>query len=253
MKFVVRFLSLVSILSFFVMIFFFVKNQNLVFVNDVVFVIVSFCAALALFVSYRRIKFKDEKRIWLLLAVGSFVSFLAELVWGYNEVVVGALTPSPGLVDILWVIGEAIILLAVFKQIQNTFSSSRAGWYSILAWVLGATLLGLTISVFFILEDFSAVMGVSLIHVLLASLTLICAVVLVYPLLRIRSRFVLPWLFLCISYFMFAAEATIFAYESVSSSFYTGSPVDFIYVLGYVFMCLAAWAKSSSLRGERSG
>jgi hypothetical protein len=245
MKFAVRGLTLISVLAFFVMIFYFVRKEHLVFVNDVSFIVASFCAVLALFLTYRKVKFKDEKQVWLLLAAGSFVSFLAEVVWGYEEIIVGALIPSPGLVDALWIVGEAIILLAVFKQLQNTFHWSTSSWCSALAWTLGATLLGFTISIFFILHDFSAVVGVSLIHVFIASLILICAVSLIIPLLRINSRLVLPWLFLCISYFMFATEATLFAYESVSSAFHTGTFVDFIYVLGYIFLCLAAWAKSS--------
>lgn len=248
MKFVIRGLSVISIFAFFVMLFYFVKKGDLVLVNDVVFIVVSFCAALALFVVSRRIRFKDERLVWSLLALGSFVSFLAELVWGYDEIIRGVLTPSPGLVDFLWIIGEGIILLAVFRQLQGTFSDSRSQWCSVFAWTIGSVLLGLTIAIFFMLSDFSAVMGVSLVHVLIASLTLVCAIFLVVPSLRIRSMLMLPWLLLCVSYFLFASEATFFAYESVSSSFYTGTPVDFIYVLGYVFMCLAAWAKSSQLR-----
>jgi len=250
MKFAVRGLTLVSVLAFLFMIFSFVRKENVIVVNDFTFILVSFCASLALFLTYRRVKFKDEKQVWFLLAAGSFVSFLAEIVWGYNEVIARVLTPSPGPVDVLWIVGEAIILLAVFKQLQNSFFSSNANWCSTLAWVLGSVLLGLTISIFFILHDFSAVVGVSLIHVFIASLILICAICLVWPLLRINSRLVLPWLFLCLAYFMFATEATLFAYESVSSVFQTGTFVDFIYVLGYIFLCLAAWAKSSVLRGE---
>lgn len=248
MRFLIRGLTLASFLAFFVMVFYFFKQENVVFVNDVTFIVVSLCAALALLAASNRVKFKDERQVWLLLAAGSFVLFLAEVVWGYDELIKGVLTPSPGLVDVFWIIGEAIILLAVFRQLQNTFSFSRNNWCSVLAWVLGSTLLGFTISVFFILQDFSAVIGVSLIHVVIASLTLICAVCLVWPLLRINSRLVLPWIFLCISYFMFVAEATLFAYESVSSSFNTGTFVDFIYVLGYIFLCLAAWSKSSQIR-----
>lgn len=250
MKFVLRTLSAISIFALFVMLFYFAKYENLVFVNDVSFIVVSFCATLALYITSRRVEFRDEKTVWGLLALGSLVFFFAEIVWGYQEIIVGALTPSPGLVDFLWIIGESIILLAVFRQLQNTFSYSRAQWCSTLAWILGAVLLGLTISIFFILEDFSAVMGVSLIHVFIASLTLICSVVLISPLLRIRSRLVLPWILLCIAYFMFVAEATLFAYESVTSAFHTGTFVDFIYVLGYIFMCLAAWAKSAQMRGS---
>jgi hypothetical protein len=245
MKFAVRGLTLVSVLAFLFMIFSFVRKENVIVVNDFTFILVSFCAALALFLTYRKVRFKDEKQVWLLLAAGSFVSFIAEVVWGYEEVILGVMTPSPGLVDALWIVGEAIILLAVFKQLQNSFFSSNANWCSTLAWVLGSVLLGFTISIFFILSDFSAVMGVSLIHVFIASLTLICAICLVWPLLRINSKLVLPWLFLCVAYFMFATEATLFAYESVSSAFHTGTFVDFIYVLGYIFLCLAAWAKSS--------
>lgn len=251
MKSVIKLLSVISVFALAIMIYYFVQGKDLVFVNDVSFILVSFCAALALFLTFQKVKFKDEKAVWGLLALGSLVSFFAEVVWGYKEVIVGVLTPSPGLVDFLWIIGESIILLAVFRQLQNTFSDSRANWCSTFAWILGAVLLGLTISIFFILSDFTALMGVSLIHVFIASLTLVCSILLVVPLLRIRSRLVLPWFLLCVAYFMFATEAILFAYESLYFEFFTGTYIDFIYVLGYIFMCFAAWAKSAQMRGEQ--
>lgn len=252
MRFLISFLSVMSILVFIFMAFSYVSNGNSVIVNDVAFILVSFCAALSLFLVSFKIRFKDERLVWILLAIGSFFSFFAEVVWGYNEVILQVLTPSPGLVDFLWIVGEAIVLFAILFQIKNTFGHNCLNFCNVAGWVLGSVIFSLTIGIFLIMNDFSAAMAVSLVHVFIASLVFVGAIFLILPLIRIWNFLVLPWIFLCVSYFLFALEAIIFAYESEVSGFYTGSFIDFVYVAGYVFLCFAAWSKSSQVK-KRDG
>lgn len=68
-----------------------------------------------------------SKRIWGLVAVSMVAWTIAEILWGYYEVVLGQEVPYPSIADFLWIVGYFPLYAAMLIQYRlfQTFPSQR--------------------------------------------------------------------------------------------------------------------------------
>jgi hypothetical protein len=101
---------------------------------------------------------KEDKPypIWLYFAIGMWAWVLAESIWSFIDFTSGEVPPV-GIPDVFWLIGYALLSIALYKQYQLISHTKIAWWKVVAVWagIMLVVLVGLFLAhIEFTLENF---------------------------------------------------------------------------------------------------
>jgi hypothetical protein len=216
---------------------------------------ISFLAFLSMFALYKKFpsNFPKEKKgkLFLLLAVAAF--FIGDLIWMLQEVILKTKMPIGGTPDLLWNIAYVLLATGLIYFIQTEFRSSYKGAISIL--LLGIIAGGAYLT-WDIAEDIEE--GTLAIPHLIQDLypfydfiILALVIILVWPLIKSGNKLFQGWIILGVGIITRIIYDMTFIIMSENETYYTGHPIDLLYVMLYLAIIFNNQSKCTLLNGEK--
>jgi len=242
---VARVCNYVAVLTFVIAAVLYLSGNNTTLIGDVTFIVVSAMAAIGVFEASRFVRLRDERKVWTYLSVGVFLFFIAEVVWGYYELILGIETPSAAMPDVFWLAGNVFLVAALYFKMQNMFMPAKSK-HVLIATILGGGLLlllmynfvqtvasdGLTLgtAIDFVYPIFSVIQAVLSLFILL-------------PLLKLPSKLSLPWIAITTGFMSFVVYDSVYAITNFLGVYSTGDYIDLFYILAYVLLAMGGYFK----------
>jgi hypothetical protein len=214
-------------------------GQDLLAVStDLLFILVSGACSLLGFVVVRRWGFKGKFgviRFGLFLAV--FLWFLGESAWGVYEIVLHANVPYPSVADVFYLGGYIPALLGLVQFLwffRETFTPRKLALAALsglaIAFVSGAILLYplMNESADTLTKLFDV--GYPLLDAFLVALAVMVTITFE------RGRFANDWLWIALGMILNAVADMAFSYGTLAGWYYSGHPIELLYVWSY--LCL---------------
>lgn len=224
--------------------------------GNIFIVALSFLALISTIKIYNLIpsNFPREKKGKFFLIISIVLFFIGDVLWLVSEVFFGNLVPIGGAPDFSWNLAYIFLIISILYFISIGFRSSKKFLYVIL--ILGV-LVGGTVLYFDVAEDFeqgSFTFAHSLqdAYILYDFVVLLLIIYLVWPILGFGVSFGLHWILIGVGVFTRLIYDQIFVRMLENNSYYTGHPVDLLYVSFYVFLVLAFYFKSKELRSIKN-
>lgn len=213
------------------------------------------CFSLLAFVSsiliYKRISvnFIREKRAKLFLIISLFLFFLGDLSWLVSELFFGNLVPLGSVPDFIWLSAYVFLIISLVYFISMSFrpSSKMTYWVIILGIILGGFLLYLDVEEDLEEGSFTFAHAIQDAYILFDMVAVLMVIYLVWPIFSAGKRFYLNWLMLVFGIATRVVYDQIFANMSQQGTYYTGHPIDMLYVLFYIFVIASFYFKSKLL------
>jgi len=171
------------------------------------------------------------KKIWGWVALGIILWTIAEIIWGYYEVILGIIVPYPSIADLFWLSGYIPVYVALSIG-YRTFhsSSSRRQMFAIIL----AVLLFSAASIFFvivpILQSFDPAKIleslITLAYPLADCALFILTLMIIFAMEK--GRFALPWQLFGAGLMFEAIGDLTFFYATWNGLYYPGDQLNFI-------------------------
>lgn len=236
-KFIVFFIALYFSTHYFWLIIW-KENETMLLVGDDLFsIIASLIATLALLQTYKRNP-PLGKPFWLLLALGCFSFFIAEIIWAYYDCILHTEVPYPGIADIFYMLQIGFFLTSffyLFLKLKGTYSFVRFLFDMALLITVAATLSWIyVLKPTLAIPDFSHVFLVFTLGYPLADLVLLVVIVSIYigfetPLIK---REILLFFGLIVQLF---ADSS-YAFLNIKDHYFSGNQIDALYSLGLLLI-----------------
>ncbi|MCU1379186.1 MAG: putative diguanylate cyclase/phosphodiesterase with sensor [Acidimicrobiales bacterium] len=212
-------------------------------ISDVLFVVVPAGSTWACVRAARRLRGR-ARLVWGLLASAGLSWFVANVAWGWYELIRHVEVPTPSVAD--WAFSAALVL-SVVGMVAGILPlvHSRAGALRVVLDVVlvGGALLFLAWAAVLggILDDGDTSFTATVTW-LYPALGVIAASVALATMTRVAARDRLPWLLLCVAFLANATADTVWAYENVTGGYSAGSLLDPLWMLAYGMVGLSALA-----------
>lgn len=198
-------------------------------------------AVLSLIVVYRQKIDGLFGRIYLALAIGNTLWFVAEVIWTYYEIGFKIENPFPSVADLFWLIGYAPFLYYILKSYKffnsnNTLSKPTVITVFITAIILAACNILVTAEAYqFSKQQDITLFLISIAYPILDITFVIPATLIILNNSRIGQLTSIPWIF--ISMMIMALADSIFGISSSAGIANEASLIwNPIYVVGYLLM-----------------
>jgi len=215
--------------------------------------IISGIAVLTSITIYRKIpiSFPLEKRANRFLLFSMSLFFLGDLNWLFQEVFEKVAVPIGGLSDILWFGAYICAIIAAISFSSIAFAPSRKRFYTMIA--LGVVIIGiimyLNISQDISLGTFNFDHAIQDVYIFYDLILIVLISRLFIDLISIeKADMFYSWMILGVGIFTRAVYDYLFANLSETASYYTGHPIDLVYVFFYLMIILAGSTKLAFLR-----
>lgn len=221
-------------------------QEDLTAIGDFSFVITSLIAAVLLWMAARSVYFKDERKVWTMLAIAATGDFIGESLWAYYEVIEGIPLPSPSLADVAWIIAYLLFIYAVWLQVRMLFEPAKK-----LAAALTVGSIALLLLTYAFVKSIAGGITfetiIDFIYPYLDIIQITLTVLVLMPLLKVPTKLSKPWLLICVAYITFFIYDFGYAYLSTFEQYYTGDYVDIVYILAYVITGIAGYYRYQSM------
>lgn len=215
----------------------------------------SFLAFISMILVYRKFpdNFPMEKRAksFLIVAIGLF--FLGDLLWLSSEIFLKNLVPIGSYPDLAWNFGYFALMASMIYLIRTEFIPSKK-------WMIVLLILGLLGGLAFLAQDISEDLESESFEIphffqdtypfydfILLGMT----IVLLWPLIQANNRLFLGWIAIGLGLITRLVYDIIFIEMTEGSTYYTGHPVDLIYVLFYLAVIFNSVIKYSTLKNTK--
>lgn len=200
--------------------------------------IVAFLAFISMFLLYRKFPeyFPMEKKAKLFLLISLSLFFLGDLIWTLEQVIEKNILPIGGIPDLCWNLAYFSLGGALIFFMKTEFRKSNL-WPIIitsLGVVAGSIYLFVSISEDLNLGIFSFIHLIQTLYVFYDILIFALGLIILYPLIISRNKLFLGWMVLGLGVMTRLIHDALFENLSESGAYYTGHPVDLIYVLFYI-------------------
>ncbi len=207
----------------------------------------SFLAFIASVILYFKIPRESfvERKSYFFMMIGILLFFFGDLIWLVNEVYLNNLVPIGGIPDFAWNLAYICLIIAVSFIISTRDKSTKFIFYILLALVALA-------GIFLVYQDMSedlalgtftfahALQDTYILYDFVLILMLLC---LVYPLLISKSPELIFFVVLVFGVVTRLVYDKIFVNMSEKGTYYTGHPIDLLYVCFYLLFILSAFFK----------
>ena len=224
-------------------------NSNLL--GNLFVVLISFLALISIFILYRKFPeyFPMEKKGKLFLLISLALFFLGDLTWTIEQVVLKNTLPIGGIPDLCWNLAYFSLGTSLIFFIKTGFRKSNLGY--IITTSLGS-IAGLIYLYFDIVKDinlgsFSFIHLIQDLYFFYDFIILAFGIILVYPLIISKSKLFLGWIILGLGILARMIYDISFANMSENGTYYTGHPIDLIYVLFYLAIIINGLVKFNLL------
>lgn len=220
-------------------------------VGNIFIVSLSLLALIGSVIIYSNISsnFPREKKANLFLIFSLLLFLIGDIFWLVGELLSGKELILGNFPDLMWSLAYLFLIISLFYFISLGFRPSPKTIYLVVAagLIIGGTILGLDIGEDLEEGTFNFSHAIQDSYILYDLVVLFMIIYLVWPMVLIGSRFFTPWFILGIGIISRLVYDQIFANMSQEGTYYSGHPVDLIYVLFYVVLLISFYFKSKSL------
>jgi hypothetical protein len=184
-------------------------------------------------------------RAWLGYSLGIFLWFLGESTWGIYVFLLGIATPFPSIADVFWLAGYVPFLFALASQVylfRDALSAKH--WAVVSMFVVGLSALVLALLIPPTLSEGDSLVSVALsVAYPLLDVVLLAIAVLV---LLFFAKGVLwgPLRVVMVAIILSTLGDILFAWASVTQSYFQGHPADLLFNLSYIVFGLGFYLKT---------
>lgn len=222
--------------------------ENITVIADTTFFLVALAASISLWIAAAKTEFPDERKIWMTIATAVTIQTIAEAIWGYMEAVQGIQLPTPSIADAFWLTAYPIFIIALWMKIKTIFQPTKRLIESIIAGTIALFLTSFLIIRTITTNTIEIGTILDFAYPLLDIIIIMLLAVLIIPLIKIKHKIMLPWIFIAASYLTVIIFDYSYAILSVFDAYETGAAIDIIYVLSYVLLSAAAYTKARGLK-----
>jgi len=226
-------------------------EKVLLFVSDTLPIISSFIASICLVIAFNGFKEYDYTKIaWVMIFCGIFLSFIAELLYGIQEVglAMNMNEVFPSIADYFWCIGYIPLFIGLAMMFigykRSGFPMGKARVYVLLSFTYLAlfAIIGYFLLIPIINDPETS--GLPTFFYLFYPISDIFLVVPAAILMYITSLFgkgaiSKPWKLLALGFLCFAFADLIYSYLSWQDKYGSGNMIDVAWHLGYLLIGLA--------------
>jgi hypothetical protein len=239
-------IGVVAILVFVFQIFFafyglFSDSSSLV--GNIIITSSSLLALISMIVLYVKFPSNFPKEKWgnFFMVVSVFLFFLGDLLWLIDEVIRGQMVPIGGFPDMLWNLAYFALITAMGFFISFSFRPSNK-------WLYMALAIGSLVALAVLYEDVSEDLELGTFtfshsiqdtYILYDFIVLAMIVYFVWPMFSIGGGLATSWIILSFGLATRIVYDRVFAQMSEEATYYTGHPVDLLYVLFYLAIIFA--------------
>ena len=241
----ILFYALVVSSIFNLWIIFFLNNDSKVQISDIAFIVLNGLSVWAAFLAGRLTNSESKKKslAWYLIAGAQFLFVLGDVVWYVYEGIL-FIEPYPSLADLFYMLYYPVILIGIFIFPKRKISKPELS-KTVIDFLLTLLSAGL-VSWFFLLSPAASgleqesflVKFLSVGYPAADLILLLLLLVLIYKYPSGREHSAIFFLILSIS--VQIISDVIFSYQSLMDTYISGSWVDCGWILGYLFLGLAA-------------
>ena len=224
---------------------FFFNNDSKVQISDIAFIVLNGFSVWAAFLAGRLTNSESKKKslAWYLIAGAQFLFVLGDVVWYVYEGIL-FIEPYPSLADLFYMLYYPVILIGIFIFPKRKISKPELS-KTVIDFLLTLLSAGL-VSWFFLLSPAASgleqesflVKFLSVGYPAADLILLLLLLVLIYKYPSGREHSAIFFLILSIS--VQIISDVIFSYQSLMDTYINGSWVDCGWILGYLFLGLAA-------------
>lgn len=196
--------------------------------------------------------FPVEKRGKLLLSISFILFFIGDLLWLIAEIFLGDLVPLGGYPDLVWGLAYIFLIFSLIYFISISFRPSKSTTYVVIlmAIIIGGGILYQDVNEDLEEGSFNFNHSLQDSYILYDIVSLFLVLYLIWPIIFSGTRFGLHWIILGAGILTRLFYDQIFANMSQNGTYYTGHPVDLLYVLFYLFALFAFYIKSKDFEVE---
>jgi hypothetical protein len=227
------------------------SREMLISSTDLLFILVSGVCSLLAFLVVRKWGFRGKfGTVHLGLFLGVFLWFLAETVWGAYEIVFHVDVPYPSVADLFYLGGYVPIFLGIVQFLwffRETFTRRRLATMLLSSLVI---LVGSGVVLIYPLMNESADVLTKLFDVaypFLDSFLVIFAVMVAMTFEK--RRFGRAWLWIALGMVLAGFGDISFSYGTLMGWYYSGHPIELLYVWSYLSLGLGFAYQTRDLAG----
>ena len=191
---------------------------------------------------------EGEKTVWLLLALGLGSWFLAELLWLVQEVFLGILVPFPSISDFFWLLGYPFMVASLLLHTNHVVHESRLSqmqFLQLFTLVVVVLVLSIGMPSVFSIDSKDLQKTLNLVYTAGDFMLFLSSVLIAFVWagedLRFRAKDLSrAWLLIAVGFALIAVYDVLFAYLLFGGAYSSGSPVNFVYEMGYGTIGLGA-------------
>ncbi len=224
----------------------FIKINSSV-LGNIFIMLLSLLSLISVFVLYLKFpsNFIIEKRGRLFLIISLTFFFLGDLFWTIYQTVLKNILPLGGIPDLCWNFAYLALMVSLvfFIKIQFRPSNLLAGILFSLGIFAGLIYLYFDLSEDIRLGTLNFIHLIQDLYFFYDFILLALVFVLIFPLINLRNKFFIGWIIIGIGITTRIVYDIFFANMSEKGIYYTGHPIDLIYVLFYLSIIFNSWLK----------
>jgi hypothetical protein len=198
------------------------------------------CVILSLILAYRFRGKGDHGKAWIVFTIFIASWFVAEQIWMLYDLVYD-IDPFPSTADSFYVAGYPlyfVFMLFYLKPMKKAISKKMLLFASLISIALVIPTLYFTIDVDSELNELDTVLAA--IYPVADSIVLIPAMIGVTLFFKGEVNFL--WMLMCLAIILNVVADTGFLIESQNDSYYTGSPLDILYLWAYALFSFGVYS-----------
>ena len=208
---------------------------------------VSFVAALFCVRKYG-FGFGRFNRVWVLFALGTAFSMVAESIWTIYNYVLNVAIPYPSAADIFYIAAYVPLFagfVAYLQMFSRAMTKTRLAVAAVAIALSAIVVLTVVVPIEFSKSQAAALNFTDALYPILdlslLSVALLCLVIF------INGKLGKWWLLICGGAIFNIAGDELFLYQTSQSTYYNGSASDLLFIVGYLFFALAFYVHRKEL------
>lgn len=207
-------------------------------IGNVFIVLFSLMALISIFILYFKFpeNFPQEKRGNLFLVLGVLLFFLGDLVWLIDELFLDKLVPIGVFPDFLWNLGYVFFIVATIFFISFSFRPSKKllYWLVIIGFIFGGAIIYQDVSEDLELGTFDFTHAIQDMYIVYDVVLVVLIIYLAWPMVFVGNKLFYGMFILAFGFFTRIIYDRIFAQMSEEMIYYTGHPIDLLYIVFYL-------------------
>jgi len=215
--------------------------------GNVFIVVLSSLALISVIFVYAKFpeNFPSEKRGNLFVLLGMLLFLIGDVMWLVDEIFLNNKIPIGGFADLFWNVGYVCFIVAIIMFISFSFRASNKilYWLMTVGVLIGGYVLYSDVSEDLELGSFTLSHAIQDVYILYDFIVLILIIYLVWPMILNRNRLFYSWIILAFGFLTRVVYDRIFANMSEYGTYYTGHPIDLLYIVFYMCVVFVSLTK----------